>query len=137
MSLGGVLSTSLVSHENSFDVLFSETVDEVFASLFGDRIGDELFVLLQSKHHIPREEIPDRPNDFELALKGILGPDAVRVSRIIAERLYSKLGLEFTDAPNRSFVEYVSEARLLLATSARWHSDQFNGQRHYLGRNLE
>jgi hypothetical protein len=122
-----MLNSSLASCENDFEILCSESIGEVFTSLFGERIGNELFVLLQSKHHISREEIPHRLNDFELALKGIFGPKVVIVSRIIAERLYSKLDFEFIEDPNCSLLEYATEARLLLSTSARWHPNASMG----------
>lgn len=97
---------------NDFDRLLVKVLDESFASILGEIPKRTLFSVLETNHTIVVNRIPERLVDFTLALETLFGAAATKaIVRIIARRLYSKLGLTYIDRPDWRLPDYVSEAR--------------------------
>ena len=97
---------------NDFDRLLVKVLDESFASILGEIPKRTLYGVLETNHTITANRIPERLDDFTLALETLFGAAATKVIvRIIARRLYSKLGLTYIDRPDWRLPDYVSEAK--------------------------
>ncbi|NIQ07877.1 MAG: hypothetical protein GWO20_19805 [Candidatus Korarchaeota archaeon] len=95
--------------------VLSEAVEDSISSL-GDSPKQAVFFYLDKSFQIRKENIPTNIDGFTKALETIFGPGAAYLEKLIARRLYEKLGLEFKEAENCNFSEYVNNAkkRLLL-----------------------
>jgi hypothetical protein len=105
-------STRTVLVQN-FDELLLQSIDEVFSGVLGPRFNGALFHHLGSKFFISRESIPSRLQEFVLALSetfGVLGAGVF--TRAVAQRLYTKLGLEFTEESCYTLLDYVDKAKM-------------------------
>ena len=100
------------STETEFDRLLIESLDESFATILGEIPKNTLYDILKKNHAITRNRIPERLNEFTMALETIFGaaPGKV-VARMIVKRLYSKLGLTYIERPDWRLPDYVSEAK--------------------------
>ncbi|MEM1582330.1 MAG: hypothetical protein QXK89_07470 [Candidatus Bathyarchaeia archaeon] len=93
-----------------FKRIMIEAVDEGL-NFLGEIVKTTLLLLIKERFHIEKHEIPDKPNEFALALKSILGDDGGKfIGDLIVRCLYSKLGLGIPEG-NREFYEYIYEAR--------------------------
>jgi len=99
--------------QNNLRKILLEAVDEGLSSL-GDSPKRAIFFHLETSFEISRDNIPANLIDFSKALEKIFGPGAVYLEKLIAKRLYEKLGLEFEEAENWDFLEYVDNARARL-----------------------
>ena len=97
---------------HDFDGLFVKVLDESFTSILGEIPKRTLFSVLETNHAIAANRIPERLDDFTLALETLFGvAPSKAIVRIIAKRLYSKLGLTFIERPDWRLPDYVSEAK--------------------------
>lgn len=87
-----------------------EAVEEGLSCL-GDSPKQAIFFHLETSFEISKENIPTNLTEFSKALEKIFGPGAVYLEKLIAKRLYEKLGLEFEAVENWDFLEYVNNAR--------------------------
>lgn len=87
-----------------------EAVEEGLSCL-GDSPKQAIFFHLETSFEISKDNIPTNLTEFSKALEKIFGPGAVYLEKLIAKRLYEKLGLEFEEAENWDFLEYVNSAR--------------------------
>jgi hypothetical protein len=95
-----------------FDRLLVESLDESFAAILGEIPKKTVYDVLQKNHSIARNRIPERLNEFTVALETVFGAASSRVlERIIVKGLYSKLGLTYVERPDWRFFDYVAEAR--------------------------
>ncbi|MCW3993270.1 MAG: hypothetical protein NWE85_01730 [Candidatus Bathyarchaeota archaeon] len=87
-----------------------EAVEEGISSL-GDSPKQAIFFHLETSFEIRKDKIPANLTEFSKALEKIFGSGAVYLEKLIAKRLYEKLGLEFEEVKNWDFLEYVNNAR--------------------------
>ena len=87
-----------------------EAVEEGLSSL-GDSPKQAIFFHLEASFEISRHNIPANLTEFSKALEKIFGPGAFYLEKLIAKRLYEKLGLEFEDVENWDFSQYVNNAK--------------------------
>lgn len=87
-----------------------EAVEEGLSSL-GDSPKQAIFFHLETSFEISKDNIPTNLTEFSKALEKIFGPGALYLEKLIAKRLYEKLGLEFEEVKNWDFLEYVNNAR--------------------------
>ncbi len=98
--------------EREFNRFFIESLDESLGSVLGEVVRLALYDVLEKHHSIARNQIAERLNDFTLALERSLGATPSKtMGRVIAKRLYSKLGLIFVEKANWRLPDYVEEAR--------------------------
>lgn len=93
-----------------FDKFFIEAVDEGLKSL-GESGRQMIFFHLENSYSIKKQDIPKKPEVFAAALEKIFGEGALILEKLIAESLYSKLGLDYEERSDGTFRNYVREAR--------------------------
>lgn len=96
--------------QNNLRKILLEAVEEGLSSL-GDSPKQAIFFHLEASFEISKDNIPANLTDFSKALEKIFGPGAVYLEKLIAKRLYEKLGLEFQEAENWDFLGYVNNAK--------------------------
>jgi len=96
--------------QNNLRKILLEAVEEGLSSL-GDSPKQAIFFHLETPFEIGNDNIPANLTDFSKALEKIFGAGAVYLEKLIAKRLYEKLGLEFQEAENWDFLEYIDNAR--------------------------
>jgi hypothetical protein len=96
--------------QNNIRKILLETVEEGLPSL-GDSPKQAIFFHLEASFETSKDNIPANMTEFSKALEKIFGPEAVYLEKLIAKRLYEKLGLGFQEVENWDFLEYVDNAR--------------------------
>jgi len=96
--------------QNNLGKILLEAVEEGLSSL-GDSPKQAIFFHLETSFEISKDNIPANTIEFSKALEKIFGPGAVYLEKLIAKRLYEKLGLEFQEAENWNFLEHIDDAR--------------------------
>jgi len=101
-----------------FNDALVESIDETITDLLSRGVVDALYAHLKTFHSISRDELPYRLDTLLTALEKIFGVrGAQTITKAIARKFYLKLGLEFTDSPSRTLLEYVDEAKMKLQMS--------------------
>jgi len=101
----------------SFGSAVLEAVDEGLR-VFGKSVRHVIYYHLEARHHVKREEIPEKLEAFHKALEDLYGAGAGVVEKQIAEALHSRLGLSFVKHKNWTLVDYVNNAK-----RAKWTSN--------------
>jgi hypothetical protein len=91
------------------DVLLA-AVEESLSSL-GNSPKQAILFHLETSFKIKKEGIPENVTEFAKALEKIFGPGAVYLEKLIAKRLYEKLGLDFEDEESTDFIECVDHIK--------------------------
>ncbi len=103
-----------------FNDALVESIDETITELLSRAVVDALYAHLETFHSISRDELPNRLDVLFSALEKIFGVRGSQtITKAIAKKFYLKLGLEFTDNPSRTLVEYVDQAKIKLQTSSQ------------------
>ena len=96
MTEKAIMEPICITHENKrkplknkLDTTILEAVDESLAS-FGDSVRQVVYFQLQNIHHVPKQEIPTRIEEFAAAIEGIFGIGAQLIEMKIIETLYAK-----------------------------------------------
>ena len=96
-----------------FNAILAESIRETIAQLLSPKVVESVFEHLEKVYSIKKDEIPSRLDMLLLALETIFGSRSSGViGKAIARRLYSRLGLEFSDDPQMNLVGYVEKAKL-------------------------
>jgi len=105
--------------QNNLRKILLEAVEEGLSSL-GDSPKQAILFHLETSFEIRKDNIPANLTEFAKALGKIFGPGACYLEKLIAKRLYEKLGLEFEEVESWNFLAYVNNAkeRLLLKRDA-------------------
>jgi hypothetical protein len=99
--------------EQDFNVILIESIRETIAQLLSPKVAETLFEHLEKVYSIKKDEVPSRLDKLLLTLKTTFGSSSAQVvGKAIARRFYSRLGLEFSDNPQRTLVCYVENAKL-------------------------
>jgi len=77
---------------------------------FGEELKHAFYCHFSSSYQLKREDIPHRLKDFQEALKDSLGTGAKIVERLVAQNIYSRIGLPFTDHDDWRLVDYAKNA---------------------------
>lgn len=95
-----------------FDRLLVEALDESFAAILGEIPKKTVYDILEKNHAITRNRIPEKLNEFTVALETVFGAAPSKVlERIVVKELYSKLGLTYIERPDWKLDDYVTEAK--------------------------
>jgi hypothetical protein len=94
-----------------FHELFLQAVDSALSSL-GDSARQSIFFHLETRFKIPRDEIPDRLEDFEKGLEKIFGPGTKFLEVLIMKKLYERMEpkgkiMKLDDDKDFKFIDYV------------------------------
>jgi len=94
-------------------VILIESIRETIAQLLSPKVAETLFEHLEKVYSIKKDEVPSRLDKLLLTLKTTFGSSSAQVvGKAIARRFYSRLGLEFSDDPQRTLIGYVENAKL-------------------------
>jgi hypothetical protein len=93
-----------------FRQILLEAVDYGLMVL-GEIVRQTIYGQIENRHGLKRAEIPERLEAFHTALGSVLGVSAKTVERLIAKKLYQRLGLNFTPRPEWTLIEYVDHAK--------------------------
>lgn len=98
--------------EHDFNSLLIESLDESVAMVLGEIAKRAVYETIDKNYNIARSHIPEKLNEFTMALEAIFGVTASKtMTRVIIKRLYSKLGLTFVERPDWRLPDYATEAR--------------------------
>jgi hypothetical protein len=95
---------------NKFSQILLAAVDEGLSSL-GDSSKQAILFHLETSFKIKKESIPTNLTEFAKALDRIFGPGASYLEKLIAKRLYEKLGLKFENGVNWDFLKSVNNVQ--------------------------
>ena len=93
------------------DVLLIEAMDEALSDLLGRKARDAVYDYLERNCRVARNDIPSRLEDFFTLLDDLFGKGGSTIGRVIAKRLYFKMGWEFMDVHSYNLIDYVEAAR--------------------------
>lgn len=79
--------------------------------ILGESSRHAIYYHVERSHQVRREEIPERLEAFNKALRGIFGEGAKIIEKIIARNLYSRLALRFEEHENWTIANYVDNAK--------------------------
>jgi hypothetical protein len=99
---------------DSIERLLLESMDEALADLLGRRTREAVYDYLERNRLIARSEIPKRLDDLFKLLNETFGKGATTIGKVIAKRLYAKLGWEFVELPAYALTDYVEAAKVRL-----------------------
>ncbi|MGB8779061.1 MAG: hypothetical protein WCD81_00225 [Candidatus Bathyarchaeia archaeon] len=94
-----------------FHKLFLQAVDDAFSSL-GDSARQSIYFHLETRFGMPRDEIPNRLEDFENGLEKIFGAGTKFLEILIMKRLYEMMEpkrriMKWNDDNEFKFIDYV------------------------------
>ena len=115
----------MTAHIDEFSVAVIESMDEAIRSLLSQEVVDSFHLNLKNKRLNNSEEIEDNLPTISIVLKKYFGPSAQTIENAIAQRLYSKYGLEFQKGEHYQLTDYIQNARSKLK-SARPTSEPAN-----------
>jgi hypothetical protein len=92
-----------------FEKLLVEVIDETFSSL-GESPKQAILFHLENTFNIEKQEISNKIEAFDDALKKIFGPGAGFLETLILNRLYEKAGSIFQGPPPKEagFIEAIA-----------------------------
>jgi hypothetical protein len=106
-----VVKVKPVTRTKATDGQLLEAVDDTLKELLSEQFRTVFYDYMRTAFSLPRNSIPKRLDDFQSALTKTLGDTGRAVlEKAIAKRLYSKLGLSFTERPGCTLLQYVEEA---------------------------
>ncbi|MEM2882400.1 MAG: hypothetical protein QXU06_02605 [Candidatus Bathyarchaeia archaeon] len=99
---------------DDFERALAEAVDETLLYM-GDRVRLALYSFLRKHYGIEEDRIPSKLDAFEGGLRSVFGDGADILFRMIARRLYGKLGIPFEGGSGGGLRDYVERARAAMA----------------------
>ena len=112
------MTMATVTPGDDFDAALVESMDDAIRSLLSQDVLDAFHSNLVAKRSIRLEEIPSQLPTVSVVLRKYFGPSAGTIERSIAQKLYSKYGLEFEKNEKYQLTDYVKNARSKLKTTA-------------------
>ena len=100
-----------LSQTGPIDALLLESMDEALTDLLGRRTREAVYDYLERNCFVARNEIPGRLDDFFKLLNETFGKGGSTIGKVIAKRLYAKLGWEFVDIHSYELIDYVTTAK--------------------------
>jgi len=101
------------NQSSAFDRLLLDSITEGLESL-GHNMAHVILYHVEQREGVSKEEMVDDVDLFVEGLWEIFGEGARVIEGLIVEKLYSRLGLRRAVSTDRSFQEYVEDAKKLL-----------------------
>ncbi len=98
--------------QNNLRKILLEAAEEGLSSL-GDLPKQAIFFHLETSFKIRKDNILANLTGFAKALEKIFGPGTSYLEKLIAKRLYEKLGLDFKEIESWNLLEYVNNVKKL------------------------
>ncbi len=99
-----------VRDPKQFDQAVLEAVDEAL-STFGESCKQWIYYYAETRHQIKREEICNKIEAFNKALKDLFGAGAEIISWLTAKSIHERLGLSFKEQSGWRLVDYLDDAK--------------------------
>jgi hypothetical protein len=103
-----VLSTQIADY---FDDVLVESIDEAIRSLFSQQVVDAFHSNLKTKRSVDERNLTANLRIVSIVLQKYFGDGAQTIEKTIAQRLYSKWGLEFRRNQDYNLTDYVENVR--------------------------
>jgi hypothetical protein len=106
------MKVSKRKREEKFSAILLEAIDEAFSTL-GNRAKSSIYLHLESKFAISKQDIPERVGDFSEALEQIFGLAAPKLEILIMKCLNEKVKCTYNWVgpkwlvPDLTFTKYV------------------------------
>ena len=97
--------------QEDFSTVLLESMDDAVKSLLSEEVFEAFLSNLKEKRSISPEDIPNELPTVSIVLKKYFGPSAGTIERAIAQRLFSKYGLEFQKNDDLQLDGYVKNLR--------------------------
>lgn len=98
-----------------FNDTLVKSIDETITDLLSEAVLKALYAHLEKVYSLTRDKVPYRLETLSSALEKTFGMRGSRtISKAIARKFYTKLGLTFSDNPGGTLIEYVEEAKIKL-----------------------
>lgn len=98
-----------------FNEVLVESIDETITTLLSREVVNALYLHLQTALSIQKDEVPYRLETLFTTLERTFGLTSSKtIGKAIARTFYAKLGLTFTNNPDRTILEYVEKAKIKL-----------------------
>ncbi len=106
----------MASKSKDFDKLLLDSIDEALFSL-GESARQSIYFYIEKKFEVTREEIPEKLENFQLALEKILGIGSRYIEILIMKNLYAKIDchLHMENNEGLEFIKYIGAARKTFA----------------------
>ncbi len=101
--------------KKDIDRLLLEAADESLTDLLGAKVRQATYVSLERNYGLAREAIPEKCEKFGSSLEKIFGVGGRTIGKVIAKKLFSRLGLEFSEKFGYQIQDYVKEAKAALS----------------------
>ena len=99
--------------DQDFNSVLIQSIHETVAQLLSPKVAESLFEHLEKFYSVKEDEIPFRLDKLLLALETNFGLRTSRViGKAIAKRLYTRLGLEFTEDVQIGLQGYVEKVKM-------------------------
>jgi hypothetical protein len=102
----------------TFDDALIQAVDEALMS-FSESVKKIIYFHLKNKYSIKREDIPEKPECFVLAIQSLLGMGASSVTILVLKILCKKYGLNYELLNHRNFKGDIEEIKGKIAELER------------------
>jgi hypothetical protein len=102
--------------ENQLDMEILEAIDISLAS-FGESVKQVVYFQLQTNHHVEKQDIPSKIEEFTLTVEEIFGAGAILIEMKIMETLYARTEgfLYKPKSKDLMFKDYVQTVRHFMA----------------------
>jgi len=80
--------------------------------VLGETVRAAIYKRLENHYELNRTDIPEQLEAFHKALERMFNANSKAVERLIAKNLYARLGLQFTQHPEWTLIEYVDFAKV-------------------------
>ena len=107
----------LTTHNDEFGAVLVESMDDAIRSLLSQEVVEAFHTNLRDKRSIEPDDIPSHIPIVSIVLEKYFGPSAHTIEKTIAQKLYSKYGLQFMGNEDYKLADYVDEARNKLQKS--------------------
>lgn len=107
---------------HSFPQVLLESIDESF-SILGSEPSAAVYQYLVTICSLPRNEIPDRIQDFDTGIKKALGAASKVIERMILRKVFDKLGFALRESQQLDFVDYITDAKRRFEIFSNKHSN--------------
>ncbi len=112
------------AYATNLDDLLLESIDETLSELLGRRAKEAVFDYIERNCFVSREEIPGHLPEFKRVLEQTFGKGYRTIVKVIAKKLYFKLGWVFTDVSSYELADYLEVITARLARELAKMSDR-------------
>jgi hypothetical protein len=102
-----------------FNNIFLDAIDQSL-SVLGESSKTSIYFHLEKTYGVKKQDIPQKPEDFIVAMEKLFGPGSKFIANLILRSLCQKTGLNVEEGiiKNLSFAETLSVVRKMMERSA-------------------